>query len=463
MFGKDLQGKETSIPGMIIFDLPVHGDTRGWFKENWQREKMLKLGLPDFGPVQNNISFNAEKGVTRGIHTEPWDKYISVANGKIFGAWVDLRKGDSFGAVFTAEIDPSKAIYVPRGVGNAFQALEDNTVYTYLVNDHWSPDADYTFLDLADKTAHIQWPIPLDQCELSEKDKNHPQLADVVPMKEKKTLVIGSNGQLGTALRAEFPEAEFVDREEFDITNPKSYEQYRWKDYQAIINAAAYTAVDQAETPEGRKLAWKINAEAVSRLAQVAAENSITLVHISSEYVFDGTEKIHNEDETLSPLGVYAQTKAAGDIAASSAPKHYLVRTSWVIGEGKNFVGIMKSLAERGIKPSVVNDQIGRLTFTKDLAQGIRHLLDKKPAFGTYNLSNEGETVSWAEIAKQTFELTGHNPEDISEVSTEEYFKDKEGISPRPLQSTLNLAKIKATGFTPREWQQALKEYLDQQ
>ncbi|MEO7905123.1 MAG: dTDP-4-dehydrorhamnose 3,5-epimerase family protein, partial [Candidatus Saccharimonadales bacterium] len=137
VFGKNLEVQTTSIPGLLVFDLPVHGDNRGWFKENWQREKMTALGLPDFGPVQNNISFNAEKGVTRGIHAEPWDKYISVASGRVFGAWVDLRAGDSFGTVFTIEIDPAKAIFVPRGVGNAFQALEDNTAYTYLVNDHW--------------------------------------------------------------------------------------------------------------------------------------------------------------------------------------------------------------------------------------------------------------------------------------------------------------------------------------
>ena len=81
-FEKELKVTETNIPGLLVFDLPVHGDNRGWFKENWQRAKMMGLGLPDFGPVQNNISFNATKGVTRGIHAEPWDKYISIAAGE---------------------------------------------------------------------------------------------------------------------------------------------------------------------------------------------------------------------------------------------------------------------------------------------------------------------------------------------------------------------------------------------
>ena len=92
-FSKKLTAHETPIPGVVLYDLPVHGDNRGWFKENWQREKMVALGLPDFRPVQNNISFNEKAGTTRGIHAEPWDKFISVATGRIFGAWVDLREG----------------------------------------------------------------------------------------------------------------------------------------------------------------------------------------------------------------------------------------------------------------------------------------------------------------------------------------------------------------------------------
>jgi dTDP-4-dehydrorhamnose 3,5-epimerase/reductase len=462
-FSKELSFKETPIPGMLIGDLPVHGDSRGWFKENWQNEKMAKLGLPEFGPVQNNISFNAEKGVTRGIHAEPWDKFISVGSGRVFGAWVDLREGESFGAVFTAELDPTKAIYVPRGVGNSFQALEDNTVYTYLVNDHWSAEAQsqYTFLNLADTTANIEWPIPLDQAELSDKDKAHPQLAEVSPMKAKKVLVTGSNGQLGKALRQVFPEAEFTTREDFDLSSPDLTQARNWRQYDAIINAAAYTAVDTAETPEGRKAAWETNATAVANLGKIATKYDITLVHVSSDYVFDGTSPVHTEDEQFSPLGVYGQTKTAGDIAASQVPKHYTVRTSWVVGEGNNFVRTMKSLADRDIKPSVVNDQIGRLSFTSDIAKGISHLLSTKAPYGTYNLSNSGEPASWADIARKVYELSGKSADDVTGVSTAEYFAGKENIAPRPLQSTLNIDKITEMGYTPEDWEIALRDYLD--
>ena len=445
-----------------MVDLPVHGDNRGWFKENWQRAKMTALGLPDLGPVQNNISFNAEAGVTRGIHAEPWDKYISVGAGRIFGAWVDLREGNTFGQVFTTEVDPSRAIFVPRGVGNSFQALEDNTVYTYLVNDHWSAEAQsqYTFLNLGDPTVNIPWPVPLDKASLSDKDKVHSELADVVPMKPKKIFVAGGNGQLGRALQHILHDAEYVDRDTFDISDPASYEGRNWKQYDTIINAAAYTAVDTAETTEGREQAWNANATAVQQLARIAAQNDITLVHISSDYVFDGTKTPHTEDESFSPLSVYGQSKAAGDIAASLVRKHYILRTSWVVGEGKNFINTMRGLAEKDVTPSVVNDQIGRLTFTSDLAAGIKHLMDTQPEYGTYNLTNDGDVVSWADIAKLVYEHVGKAANMVTGVSTEQYYTGKENIAPRPLNSELALDKIKASGFKPRDWRQALDEYM---
>lgn len=143
---------------------------------------MEALGLPSFTVVQNNFSYNIERGVTRGLHAEPWEKYISVANGSVFGAWVDLRTGPTFGQIFTCEINPGTAIFVPRGVANGYQTLEQNVTYTYLVNAHWSPDAKYTFVNLFDPTLDIQWPIPREQAIISDKDTDHPSLGDVTPM-----------------------------------------------------------------------------------------------------------------------------------------------------------------------------------------------------------------------------------------------------------------------------------------
>ncbi|MDR6867247.1 dTDP-4-dehydrorhamnose 3,5-epimerase [Microbacterium resistens] len=464
-FGKQLSVVETPIPGMIVLELPVHGDARGWFKENWQREKMTALGLPDFGPVQNNISFNDAVGTTRGIHAEPWDKWVSVATGRIFGAWVDLREGPSFGTVFTTELDASRAIFVPRGVGNSYQTLAPDTAYTYLVNDHWSPDAAYSFLNLADETSGIDWPIPLAEVEISEKDRNHPRLADVVPIAPRKTLVVGANGQLGQALRdvlGDAPHIEYAARADLDLADPGLATARRWRDYGTIVNAAAYTAVDLAETPDGRRGAWAANAEGPARLARVAAENGLTLVHVSSDYVFDGTKDgAYGEGDAIAPLGVYGQSKAAGDIAAATVPQHYIIRTSWVIGEGKNFVRTMATLAERGIDPSVVSDQTGRLTFASEIARAIAHVLATRAPFGVYNVTGAGEPASWADIARDVYAITGHAAERVTGVTAAEYFANAAGpVSPRPQNSVLDLSAIEATGFRPRDFREQLQEYL---
>lgn len=464
-FGKQLERIETPIPGLVVFELPVHGDSRGWFKENWQREKMVALGLEDFGPVQNNISFNDAVGTTRGIHAEPWDKWVSVATGRIFGAWVDLREGPTFGAVYTTELDPSRAIFVPRGVGNSYQTLETDTAYTYLVNDHWSPDASYSFLNLADESAAIEWPIPLSEVEISEKDKAHPRLADVTPIPPRKVLVLGASGQLGRALRARLGDAahiEYATRADIDVSATDLATARRWRDYGLIVNAAAYTAVDQAETADGREQAWAANASAVAALARIADDHGITFVHVSSDYVFDGThDGAYPEDAPLRPLGVYGQTKAAGDLAASTAERHYIVRTSWVIGDGGNFVRTMQSLAERGIDPRVVGDQIGRLTFTSDIAAAIAHLVESRAPYGVYNVTGSGDPRSWADIAREVFRLSGHDADRVTAVSTDEYFASATGpVAPRPRNSVLDLAKITATGFAPADADESLAAYL---
>lgn len=483
-FEKALAAETTNIPGMLVLDLPVHGDSRGWFKENWQREKMLALGLPDMGPVQNNISFNDDAGVTRGIHAEPWDKFISVACGRVFGAWVDLRPGASFGEVYTCELDPSRAIYVPRGVGNSYQALEDGTAYTYLVNAHWSAElkSTYTFVNLADPALGIEWPIPLAECELSEADRRHPVLADALPMAPRRTLVTGCNGQLGRAVRAAaeargLPGFDYCDVDTFDMSDPDAYSRYDWSLYGAVVNCGAYTAVDRAETPEGRRACWAANAAGPALLARTCAEHGTTLVHVSSDYVFDGTAPNHPEGEPLSPLSVYGQSKAAGDLAAAGCPRHYVVRSSWVIGDGGNFVRTMKGLSDRVADPedaldrvTVVDDQRGRLTFTRDMAEGILWLLgyregDVEPSspapHGTYNLTGSGPVESWAQVAARVFDLANGNGGAVEPVSTAEYYASAEGpVAPRPERSDLDLSKIRAAGFEPADWTERLAEYM---
>ena len=444
----DLTVHHTAIDGLLIVDLPVHADERGWFKENWQRAKMLPLGLPDFAPVQENMSHNLEVGVTRGFHAEPWDKYVSVACGRVFGAWVDLREGAAFGTLVTTEITPGRAVFVPRGVGNAYQSLDPGTTYSYLVNEHWSAEARdrYTFVNLADQTIACPWPIPLEQATLSAADQRHPWLQAVSPARRSgRTLVVGGNGQLGRALRAVFPDAEFPSRATLDIDSADSVAAFDFDHVETIINAAAWTAVDAAETPEGRIGCWRTNVDGVAHLVDVARRHRATLVQISSDYVFDGTRELHDEDEPFSPLNVYGASKAAGDALAATLDRHYIIRTSWIIGDGPNFIRTMADLAKRGISPTVVNDQFGRLTFADDLAGAINHLVTSKAAFGTYNVTNDGPAQSWFDIATKIFDLVGTDAA-VTPVSTADYGAGR-SLATRPQHSTLGLDKLTATGF----------------
>lgn len=463
---KQLTAHATPIPGLTLFDLPVHEDNRGWFKEHWQRRRMTEIGLPDFGPVQNNISFNASAGTTRGIHAEPWDKYISVATGSVFGAWVDLRQGSTFGTVFTAVVDLSVAVFVPRGVGNAFQSLEDNTAYTFLVNDHWSAEdqVQYTLLNPADETVAIDWPIPLDQAQLSAKDRDHPRLADVTPMAPARSLVLGATGQVGRELArqlADRPGIEFLGRDRFDLADPAAVGTIDWRQVGTVVNAAAFTAVDEAETPDGGRVAWAANAEGVARLASACAQHHVTLIHVSTDQVFDGTKDgAYTEADALCPANAHGTSKAAGDLAVGIVPKHYLLRTTRVIGEGENFVRAMRSLATQGEHATVVADQVGRLTFTEDLVRAIVHMRNSGAPYGTYNVTNTGTPASWADVARRIYERCGRPDSDVVNTTTDEYSARTQSAA-RPLNSVLDLSKLEATGFSPRDQWEALDGYLD--
>ena len=282
-------------------------------------------------------------------------------------------------------------------------------------------------------------------------------------MDSSKIFIVGANGQLGTALREQYPNSRFADVDQLDITSRKSVESFDWSGIEIILNAAAFTNVDGAETGEGRVASWRVNASAVANLTRVARENNITLVHISSDYVFDGTKEPHMEDEDFSPLSVYGASKAAGDLLVEQLDRYYLLRTTWVIGEGKNFVRTMLGLAQKDISPTVVGDQIGRLTFTSELVRAIDHLLNSRASYGTYNITNDGPLASWADITRQIFSLAGYENLTVTGTTTAEYFAGKEGIAPRPLGSDMSLEKIQATGFVGRNWQDDLKAYIEKE
>jgi dTDP-4-dehydrorhamnose 3,5-epimerase/reductase len=279
-----------------------------------------------------------------------------------------------------------------------------------------------------------------------------------------KVLITGANGQLGKALQQVFPDNSAVDSDELDITNRNQVLSFDVTGIGAIINSAAYTKVDDAERPENQVLVEEVNTKGVANLAELAKLNEIPLVHVSTDYVFDGNKDgEYTEKDQFSPLSVYGRTKAEGDLMAAISPKHYIFRTSWVIGEGNNFVRIMSSLAKKGIDPTVVDDQFGRLTFTDTLAEAIKFALENNLPYGTYNLTNKGDVVDWSEIAKLVFELSGEDPSRVTPVTTAQYFRGKEGpIAKRPKNSALSLTKIKSAGFNPEDWRVKLREYLQE-
>ena len=160
-------------------------------------------------------------------------------------------------------------------------------------------------------------------------------------------------------------------------------------------------------------------------------------------------------------MGVYGQTKAAGEAAVAAVPRHYIVRTSWVIGAGRNFVTTMAMLAGSETNPRVVDDQTGRLTFAGELARGILHLIDSGAPSGVYNVTGAGPAMTWADVARRVFELTDNDAGRVTGVSTADYFRSRSEVTaPRPLNSVLDLAKIEGTGFDPRNALDSLAEYL---
>ena len=175
----EFKAHETEIPGLLFFETNYVGDERGYFQEKYQKAKLVAAGMPaDFNVVQTNLSYNKQRGVTRGLHAEPWDKFISLVKGKVFVAYVDMRDGPSFGKTVSFELNPTRAIYLPKGVANSYQTLEDDVYYLYSVNDHWSAEnyEKYCFVNMADPVLGIKWPISLDEAIINDRDRNHPLL-----------------------------------------------------------------------------------------------------------------------------------------------------------------------------------------------------------------------------------------------------------------------------------------------
>ena len=277
-----------------------------------------------------------------------------------------------------------------------------------------------------------------------------------------KILVFGRIGQLGSALAevlSDRYETRFIDQPELDLTVPESVRDHVQTYLPSIvINAAAYTAVDRAETePE---LAHIINARAPESLAYACDEAGAVLIHYSTDYVFDGTASMpYTETAAVAPTGVYGQSKLAGEIAVASATQRYVIlRTAWLYSAvGHNFVKTMLKLADSGQPVRVVADQIGSPTYAQDLARVTRSIIEvlnssREDCFGLYHVTNSG-TTSWHGLAQEIFRLTAQQDVVVQPISTEEYPTP----APRPAYTALDCSKLERVfGLTLPSWRDAL-------
>jgi dTDP-4-dehydrorhamnose reductase len=244
--------------------------------------------------------------------------------------------------------------------------------------------------------------------------------------------------------------------EDLDVTDPEAVQSaLSMASPAVVINCAAYTNVDGAETNE--EAARYVNAEAPGRLARACLQADAALLHFSTDYVFDGaSERPYREDDPVRPLGVYGRTKLAGEVAirASGAP-YLILRTQWLYGRGgKNFVDTILAMAEAGETPRVVSDQHGAPTYARDLAAAALTAVAKQLR-GIYHAANAG-ACTWYDVARAALRFAGHDPDRVKPVLTTAFPRP----APRPAYGVLDTSRLAQAGITLRRWEEALEAYI---
>ncbi|MFV8213396.1 dTDP-4-dehydrorhamnose reductase [Streptococcus pluranimalium] len=279
-------------------------------------------------------------------------------------------------------------------------------------------------------------------------------------------LITGANGQLGTELRYLLDERNeeyvAVDVAKMDITDEaKVTEVFNQVKPTLVYHCAAYTAVDAAED-EGKELDYAINVTGTENIAKAAAAHQATLVYISTDYVFDGNKPVGEEwleTDKPDPQTEYGRTKRLGEEAVERFAKNfYIIRTAWVFGNyGKNFVFTMQELAKKHPRLTVVNDQHGRPTWTRTLAEFMTYLAENRKEYGYYHLSNDSsEDTTWYDFA---VEILKDTDVEVAPVDSSAF----PAKAKRPFNSTMSLEKAKATGFVIPNWKDALQEFYKQE
>lgn len=446
----------SAISGLWLVELDLRQDARGWFEESWQRAKLESAAASNFWPLQQNISFNESKGTLRGLHAEPWDKYVTVASGRAFCAWVDLRPGDGYGKVQTATLQPGRGAFIPCGVANGYQTLEDKTSYVYLVNGHWDSTETYPAVDPFDPILGIAWPLSSSESKVSDKDLANPPFQQSPEVPARSGYIFGADGQLGRQLKRDFPSLSPLSRSDCDLAQASAVRNLKFNSSTILINSAAYTAVEEAQTPSGISRAFSANVSGVKSLAVAALRSGSTLVHYSTDYVFDGMkDAAYTASDALNPVNVYGLSKAAGEEIASLNPKTYIIRTSWVFGDGENFVVKMIRKALELTPLDVVADQFGRPTSTITLSEATRNLLETRQPFGVYHVTNSGPLASWYEVACKVYECVGADPSLIRPAATD----TKPGAAARPPNSNLGISNLPGIHF--RDWRTDVAQFVE--
>ncbi|MDQ3941070.1 MAG: dTDP-4-dehydrorhamnose reductase [Actinomycetota bacterium] len=268
----------------------------------------------------------------------------------------------------------------------------------------------------------------------------------------------GAGGQVGIALTQHLPSARFSTHRDLDVTDRSSVRR-AVADVDVVIHLAAMTDVDRCEDePEA---AMEVNAQGTDNVCAAAMATGARVVYLSTDYVFDGAKgSEYVEEDPPNPLNVYGRSKLAGEDVVKATDDYQIVRTSWVIGKGRNFVRTILRIGREEGTVSVVDDQRGRPTFATDLAAGLAALVRSRFS-GTVHLAGAGDSCTWADLADAALQAAGIQAL-VERVDTETYAaRASRRIAPRPRNSALALAKAESLGIRPPPWRESLSDYLE--
>ena len=470
----------TELVDCYILEPDKFGDSRGYFSPYFIDKNLKELGFKEV--VQANRSMSS-KGVLRGLHFQqnPYcqAKLVEVIKGSAIDVVVDMRKDSPTYGKYTAvklTDENNRQLFVPRGFAHGFVALEDNTVFQYLIDNEYAPKMEGG-IKWNDPDVNIDWKNifkdnGIEEPLLSPKDQVHPSLKDsTVTFKREpeKYLITGYKGQLGYDVKRELLSRGVkeenilaIDKEEMDITNRDEVMKVVTEfNPDVVFHCAAWTAVDKAE--DNKEACYAVNVTGTKNMAEASKAVDAKLVYISTDYVFDGTkEGVWEVDDKENPMSVYGETKYLGEIEARNNPKHFITRTSWVFGiNGNNFIKTMLQLSEKHKELNVVNDQVGSPTYTVDLARLLCDMAETDK-YGTYHANNEG-VISWADFAEFIFKLN-HKDVKVNRVTTEEYQQITGAkMAYRPHNSVLSKKCLDNAGFKRLpNWQDATYRYCEE-